>query len=86
MQGEIQDYLSPEDYIIQIWTTKDDVAIAELINKVTKLPYFITNSECAGNSKLTYILKTINIQFLGNLLEDLKNHWHPPTANTSEGF
>jgi hypothetical protein len=34
MQGEIQDYLSPEDYIIQIWTTKDDVAIAELINKV----------------------------------------------------
>jgi hypothetical protein len=34
VQGEIQDYLSPEDYIIQIWTTKDDIAIAELINKV----------------------------------------------------
>ncbi len=34
VQGEIQDYLSPEDYIIQIWTTKDDVTIAELIKKV----------------------------------------------------
>ncbi len=86
MQGEIQDYLSPEDYIIQIWTTKDDVAIAELINKVILCLILYLIFEYAGNSRLTFISKTINIQSWGNLPEDLKNHWQPPTANPTEGF
>ncbi len=34
------------------------------------LPYNIINSEYAGNSRLTFISKTINIQSWGNLPED----------------
>jgi hypothetical protein len=34
VQGEVQDNLNKEDYIIQLWTTSDDSSISEIIDKV----------------------------------------------------